>query len=362
MNQKLKIIFSVIMVVMLFSAGFTSAESKKPVLKIGLIAPLTGAIAFIGEGMRDALLLAKQQHENGKFDYELVFEDDASDPKLSASAANKLTSIDKVDALITLDGPAGNVVNPIATQKKVIHFGVAVDPRVAKGKYNFIHWMPTGISTKLIGQEFKKRGIKSIGVFKSSSHVDWKRYGDLIEKEAKNLGIKVVTVQDFPEGTRDFRTLIAKAKPTNPDIYVIEAVAPELEILVKQIKEAGIKTPLTGIETMEVSEEPGLFEGNWYVSATEPMSFYVDSFKKKYKGNEPVICSGNAYDIFNLIATAAEKLDGSEKPTTAAIAKELHKIKDLHGAMGHLSIDKDGIVQSEAQVKMVKEGKFVPAE
>jgi branched-chain amino acid transport system substrate-binding protein len=362
MNQKIKIIFSVIMVVTIFSAGFAFAGDKKPVLKIGLIAPLTGPIAFIGEGMRDALLLARDQHNNGKFDYELVFEDDASDPKLSASAANKLTSIDKVDALITLDGPAGNVVNPIATQKNVIHFGVAVDPRVAKGDNNFIHWMPTGISTRLIGEEFKRRGIKSIGVFKSSSHVDWKRYGDLIAREAEKQGIKVVTVQDFPEGTKDFRTLIAKAKPTNPDIYVIEAVAPELEILVKQIKEAGITTPLTGIETMEVSEEPGLFEGNWYVSATEPMSFYVDSFKKKNGGKEPVICSGNAYDIFNLIATAAERLDGSKKPGAAALSKELHKIKGLKGAMGTLSIDRDGIVQSRAQVKMVKDGKFVPAE
>jgi branched-chain amino acid transport system substrate-binding protein len=359
MKSAKKVLRMLMIAVMVFSIGSVFAESKKPVFKFGIVAPLTGNIAFIGEGMKEALTLAKEQLKDTKYDYQIIYEDDANDQKLAANAANKLTSIDHVDALMSLDSPSGNVISPIATKQDVIHFGIAVDPNVAKGPNNFLHWTPAKQQAKLLAEEVKKRGMKTFGLFGTVSQVGWKVYGEEVIKAFDKAGVKLVTKQDFHDGTKDFRILIAKAKPTNPDIYVIEAPTPELEILVKQMREAGIKQPLTGIETFEVSKELDLFEGLYYVSAVEPTGEYVRAMEKKY-GKNPAICSGNAYDIFNIIVSTVERIGKNKKPTTAELSKELHKLKNYKGALGNLSIDSDGFVLSSAQLKVVKKGKFVP--
>ncbi len=355
----MKVLRMLLVAVMVFTAGSVFAESAKPVFKFGVVTPLTGNIAFIGEGIKEALALAQEQLKDTKYDYQIIYEDDANDQKLAASAANKLTSIDHVDALMSLDSPSGNVISPIATQKDVIHFGVAVDPNVAKGVNNFLHWTPAKQQAKLLAEEVSKRGMKTFGLFGTVSQAGWRVYGEEIVKAFEKAGIKLVTKQDFNDGTKDFRTMIAKAKPANPDIYVIEAPTPELEILVKQMREADLKQPLTGIETFEVSKELDLFEGLYYVSAVEPTSEYTTAMENKYHKN-PAICSGNAYDIFNIIVSTVEKIGKNKKPTTAELSKELHKLKDYKGALGNLSIDSDGFVLSAAQLKTVKSGKFVP--
>lgn len=362
MKQATKILTGFLIIAALVAGGFAMSSSfakSKETFKFGVIAPLTGNIAFIGDGMKEALALAVDQLGDTKYNYEILYEDDANDQKLAASAANKLTSIDKVNALMSLDSPSGNVVSPIATQKDVIHFGIAVDPNVAKGRNNFLHWTPAKQQAKLLMEELKRKNVKTLGLFGTVSQAGWKVYGEEVVKAAEKAGIKVVTKQDFHDGTRDFRALIAKAKPSGPDMYVIEAPTPELEILVKQMREAGIDKALTGIETFEVSKELDLFEGYFYVSAVEPTSEYTQSFKAKFHKN-PAICSGNAYDIFNMIVTTVEKIGKSKKPTSEQIASELHRLTNYKGALGSLSIDESGMVLSAAQLKVVKNGEFVP--
>lgn len=362
MHKRSKIIISVFLAVILIAAGFVISDSfagSKETFKIGVVTPLTGPIGFIGEGVRDALVLAQEQLGDTKYKYELIFEDDANDQKLAASAANKLTSINHVDALLSLDSPSGNVVNPIATRTDVIHFGCAVDPNVAKGPNNFLHWTPAQTQAKLLTKEMKKRGVKTIGIMGSVSNPGVRVYIQEVAKAAENAGIKVVTKQIFHDGAKDFRNLLAKAKPTNPDIYVLEALTPELDILIKQMREAGMDQPLTSLECFETTKELELVEGYYYVSAVEPTSKYSDAMKKKYDKNPPV-CSGNAYDVFNILVDTVEKLGKNKKPTTAAISSELLKLKDYDGALGKLYMDKSGLVISQPQLKVVKNGEFVP--
>ncbi|NOZ67742.1 MAG: ABC transporter substrate-binding protein [Deferribacteres bacterium] len=366
MGKAAGFVVSIFVAALMVSAGvmFSGCEKAdvKETFKIGVIAPLTGDIAFIGTGMKEAILMAKEQAgDDTRYNYEVVFEDDQNEQKLAASAAHKLISVDKVDALITLDSPSGNVVSPIALKNNVIHFGIAVDPNVAKGDTNFIHWTPATRQAELLARELKRRGIRKVGVFGTVSQAGWKVYGDEFVRAAEREGLSIVTRQNFHDGTKDFRNLIARAKPTRPDIYVIEAPTPELEILTRQMREAGIDTPLTGIETFEVSGDLGLFEGYFYVSAVEPTSAYTTAYKQKYNKNAP-ICSGNTYDIFNLIVSAVEKAgaSSSKKPPADRIAAELRNIRNFSGALGILSIDESGIVQSDAQLKMVKNGEFVP--
>ena len=116
----------------LFLSESTSKVSAEQI-KIGVVVPMTGNLAFLGEGIRDAMLLAKQDLGSTQYAYELIFEDDQLDPKMTASAVNKLIGVNKVDAIVSFGSGPGNVVGNIGEQNKVVHFGIASDPNVAKG-------------------------------------------------------------------------------------------------------------------------------------------------------------------------------------------------------------------------------------
>ena len=153
--------------------------------------------------------------------------------------------------------------------------------------------------------------------------------------------------------------MIAKAKATNPDIYFFVVMSPALELLTKQMREMGVTTPLTAIESFEVTKEPSLFEGYYYVSAAEPTSGFAKAYEAKY-GIHPPLCAANSYDMVNLIVQAVENAGSSAKPTTEAIATALKNIKSFPNALGNLKVGYDGIVISKAQLKVIKNGKPTP--
>lgn len=357
-------IVGLIIVIVIIVLGYRSYHSPTStegrVIKIGVIAPLTGNVAFLGEGIRNAAMMAASElaaRSDSPLKYEVIVEDDSFDVKKTASAANKLINIDHVSAVVTIASAAGNVVNPIAEQAKVVHFGIASDPNVANGDYNFIHWTPPYEETKVFVPELVKRGYSKVAIFGAKIQ-GVTAVIDSFKKDISSTSVKIVSEQIFDFGTTDFRTLLAKAKAANPDIYMLEAFSPEMEIIVKQMKDAGITTPITSIESFEQSDHPEVYEGLWYVNAADATGAFNDSYMKMYN-KSPSLGGGNAYDIIHLIATAAEKIGSNESLTSQEIAKQLYTIKDVQGALGNLSIDPDGFVASKAVVRMIKDGKPV---
>lgn len=365
MNKRIKIIVVVIILVAAFciisSVSTKNPTGQKPIIKIGVTLPLTGDVAMLGENSKKALLLAQEQlSQNTKYNYEFVFEDDQFKPQIGATTANKLISIDKVSALFSFGSPVGNVVSPIAEKSKIPHINFfASDTHVADGDYNFVHYTPPYEDSKVFISELNKRGIKKVVFFGQQDNPGVSAIINAFETDIKNTDIKVLSTQKFNTGTRDFRTQIASVKGLSPDIYVLEASSPELETLTKQLREAGIKTPVTTMEAFEFSSDLSLFEGMWYVNAADPETWFTDLFTKKYT-DSPKFGSANGYDAVNLIVRAVEEVgDGKTAPTREQIKTALSQIKSFDGALGkNLSVDKNGLVVSSAVVRMVKGGKL----
>jgi ABC-type branched-subunit amino acid transport system substrate-binding protein len=125
------------------------------------------------------------------------------------------------------------------------------------------------------------------------------------------------------------------------------------------MKELGIKTPVTAIESFEFTEQPELFEGMWYIQAADPTSDFVKNYNAKYSTN-PTLGAPNAYDELNLIVYAFENAEkGDKKPNIENVIKKLNSIKDYSGALGNLNMGDEGIIISKAVVREVRGGKFV---
>ncbi len=111
-------------------------------IKIGLITPLSGNMSEVGAAFRDAALLATKDLSAEGSIVQLVVEDDQLSSRAAASAAQKLIAVDKVDGIISTWSYGGSVVAPIAEKNKIPHIGIAWDPTIARGKFNFMHLTP----------------------------------------------------------------------------------------------------------------------------------------------------------------------------------------------------------------------------
>jgi branched-chain amino acid transport system substrate-binding protein len=105
-----------------------------------VILPLTGNYAVIGEGEKKGIDMAvetlKQKFPGKKI--EIIYEDYASETKNAVTAANKLISVDKVDAIITSTTAASEAVSPVVERAQKINFVISPDIEVvSKSQYNF---------------------------------------------------------------------------------------------------------------------------------------------------------------------------------------------------------------------------------
>jgi|GEM_PF-271654 len=352
-SRSIKYFFALIVVIVLIFVGFTTYNKPKTTntFKIGVILPLSGDLAIIGTPAKSGAEMALASFTNTKNKYELIFEDDQYNVNKTVTIANKLISIDKVNAIVTLGSAEGNGVKPLANNAKVIHFNTAAsDQTIPDGHYIFTHWTPPAEEAKAMINELINRKINKVAIF-TTNNDGMIAITNELEKQLLETNIQVTMSEKINVSGRDFRTQIAKLKGELPDIIVMQNTPPELEILARQIKEAGVKAPMTSIEVFDTSTAADLFRGYWYASVSNFTDLFRDDYKNKY-GLVPELATGNIYDIISLIITAAENTKGA--PTADNVSAELLKIKNFNGAMGELSMGPSGMVLSKATIKTVK--------
>ena len=359
----LGIIVAVIVVGLVIFATKTNTgktSGTKPVVTIGVTLPLTGDIAMLGQSNKNAIELAysKFDTKNLKYSYKLVFEDDAFKPSLGATTAHKLISVDGASALISFGSPVGNVVSPIAEAAKIPHINdFASDPHVAIGEYNYVDYTPAYEDATLFIKELQKRGIKKIAFFGQQDNPGSAAIINAFLSGVKATDIQVVSTQMITTGTRDFRTQVEKVKNLGADLYVLELSTPELELVTKQLRNAGINTAVSTMETFEFSDQLSLFEGMWYVNDADATQWFMDLYTKTY-GQAPKFGAANGYDSLNMLVQSIESAgDGVTIPTSAQINSKIANIKGFDGALGTgLNMGTDHLVDSKAVVRIIKNG------
>lgn len=116
----------VIIVALIIGVGFylNNSNQNKSVIKIGVIAPLSGIAADYGKDMMAGIQSAL--HENVEF----VFEDDACDAKTAVSAFTKLVIYHKVKVIIGPGcGSAQEAIAPLLSDNGVVVFTPAAASR-----------------------------------------------------------------------------------------------------------------------------------------------------------------------------------------------------------------------------------------
>lgn len=357
MKQNLYFLNKFLFLIFLPLVAPLTLNAEKPDINIGFILPLSGDWAFLGNGIRDAALLAKEDLKNKKYKYNLLFEDNQGELKNSATIGQDLINVKKVDALVSIISGVGMLLNPMAERAKVINFGICSNTEVAKGRFNFLNYLTAKQGVQKFIKEINARypkGLK-LAVFAMNESGFSFIVEELIAK-VKYSNIVVSSVNTYEPKTTDFRSQIIKASHETPEAVLILGLSPEIEIIAKQLKELGKSLPLVSIESFGLAENKTVFEGQWFVVAAVPSKEFQARFQKQYNRNITAGC-GHAYDTLMLLAHAYESIgDGKNKPATGKVVEFLHKIDNYPGVLGQTSVDEEGIVYTEPSVKFILNG------
>ncbi|MDB5254314.1 MAG: Branched-chain amino acid transport system substrate-binding protein [Parcubacteria group bacterium] len=346
MNKK--IIWAVLLIVIL--AVIFWYKGKTPVtptqtIKIGVVAPITGGGTLFGTGLVKGIELAKK--DLGGSTYELIIEDDASKPAQSASAAQKLINIDKVQALISVTSGTGNAVKPIAAAAKIPHIAVASDIRISDGLYNFTNLALPDDEANAWLAEAKARGIKTVAIL-AQNQPGLNLLIDNVKAGASAAGIKIVYETHFDPTTQDFKTEIAKAVASKPDNFLVSAFPPSLDIIGQQLRDAKI-TNVSGIATFSLSASPHLFDGEWYTDPAISDQAFKDRFVKETGIRFNARTAPYGYDSFNMLVAAFER--------GGSVSDYILNTTEYNGKAGKLTKAKgEASFRSQAGIWMVKDG------
>lgn len=352
------------------------AQALAPV-KIGVIAPLVGDASAYGEDVTAAVNLALQEINsaggvNGR-QLQAIFENGGCNGKDANTAATKLIDVDKVPVIV--GGYCSSetlAAAPLAEAAKVALVSPASsNPSITTaGDFVFRITPSDAGQGKAIADEIIKRGYHKAAVVYMNSDYNLglaTAFKDAFEK----LGGKIVAWETYEQDAKDFRTQIVKVRASQPEAIYLVPYGADAALIIKQITELKMKTPLFGSETFgskDVVEAAGKENLEGLVYATPKFDAEAPKAKgflakaQQVRGSELSLptFAADAYDAVYLIAEALKQKPG-EEPSGAIVKDYLYTVKEWDGAGGMLTIDSNGDALKDYQIMYIHEGNFEKA-
>jgi len=328
-----------------FDCSAAKAEERKNI-KLGFVLPLSGEWAYLGNGIRNGALLAKEDFTAAKNDYAFIFEDNIGLQSHSLTVTNKLINVRKVNALISIFSGVGKLINPLAEKSKTIHIGICSDIEVARGEYNFTHYITAeqGVD-KFVERAItiKKTKPLKIGILTANEA----GFVSLVDRlKQKIADIRINHIEQFDPNERDLKTVVLRTISKKPDILLLLALSPQLEIIARQLKEFNSKIQLASIEAFGLAADKSLFKGSWYVDAASPDKKFTDRYLNRFNTSvTPGV--GHAYDTVRLMMEKFESTDET------LVWRAILENKPYSGIIGEVKIDKGGIMKTVPLVKTI---------
>jgi branched-chain amino acid transport system substrate-binding protein len=356
-------------------AAKAPATAPAEVIKIGHVAPLTGGIAHLGKDNENGARLAVDEINAAgglevggkKYKLELLAEDDKADPKEGTLAAQKLVDAGVVAVVGHLNSgtsiPASKIyadanvvqVSPSATNPKLTEQGFKTTFRVVANDNQ-----QGAVLANYAATEMKAKTIAIVD--------DRTAYGqglaDVVEKVAKEKGLKVVAREFATDKTTDFNAILTKIRAVKPDVVMYGGMDATAGPMAKQMKQLGIKAKLLagdGVCSPEFIKLAGdaadILTCSMAGEAVEKLA-KGEEFKAKYKAkfNQDVqVYAPYAYDAVYVIADAIKRAGKVDK---AAIVAAM-PATNYTGVTGQITFDEKGDIKNGAiSMFRVKDGKL----
>lgn len=342
---------------------------EKENIKIGFIGPLTGDVAAIGQAAKSSVQLAVEEiNAKGGIDgrlIEVIYEDAKCSGKEASNAGNKLISVNNVNYIVgSVCSSATLAVAPLAEQAQTVLISpCSSNPSITDAGDFIFRAYPSDLFQGKFAAEYVYNELDARKAAIMASQNDWSEgLKNTFKENFERLGGEITTIQEFPQASSDLRSQLTKVKQTDPDIIYMPAYPESTVNGLKQAKEMGIETSKflgadTWVDQTIWDQAKGFSEGAMFAapSSDTPQEF-KDKFTQRFEGQEPNLCSVQAYDIINIFAGLIEEL--GDDPVS--VKNELYNVKDYKGVSGMITFDENGdLATAEYDLMIVKDGKQI---
>jgi branched-chain amino acid transport system substrate-binding protein len=350
------------------------------VVKIGHVAPLSGAQASFGKDNENGARMAVEDlNAQGvviggkKIKFELVPEDDAADPKQGTAAAQKLCDA-KVNGVVghlnsgtTI--PAAKIYNKCGVPQITPS---STNPELTQLGYKMVFRLLA--NDNALGAGLATHAAKQLKLKRVAIIDDRTAYGtgiaEVFKKTAQAEGIEIVDQQATNDKATDFMAILTAIKGKKPDGIFFGGMGPQAGPMLRQMQQLGLgKAYLFGGDGVCTAELPKLAANAKTIenvvcavggAALETRTQGAE-WKKRYDAKYPgqfQIYSAYAYDATMVLVDAMKR---AKSTAPAAYGPKLFET-DYQGVSAHIQFESNGELKNPAMTLYVyRSGVRVPA-
>ena len=366
-------------VVAAIAAVSTMAAAQDQVVKLGHVAPMSGAQASYGKDNENGARMAIEDlNAQGvtiggkKVKFELMAEDDAADPKQGTAVAQKLCEAKVSGVVGHLNSgttiPASKIYNdcgiPMVT-------GAATNPNLTKPGYKTTFRIianDNALGAGLAAYAAETLKLKSVAIVD-----DRTAYGqgvaNVFKKVAAEKGIKVVDEQFTTDKATDFMAILTAIKSKNPDAIFFGGMHPQAAPMLRQMEQLGMGNVKyfggDGICTQEIIQLVAgaktlanvvCAEGGASLDKMPGGKAWKAKYDAKYPGQFQVY-SPYTYDATFLIVDAMKRANSVDPKV---YVNELAK-SNFKGVTANIAFEQNGEMKNPSiSLYVYRDGKKVP--
>jgi len=335
-----------VLVVALALMGCAGGQQSNTI-KIGWFGPETGDSALWGQAeLNTVKMMVDDYNAQGgidvggkKYKVEVIGYDDKGDSTEAVNVAKRLTSQDKVCAVVGAQGSGEAIpVAPIMAEAKVpLVASTATNPKVTVtengtvNQYSFRACFTDPYQGKAAAYyTYQKLGKRNAAIFMTIDDPYSTGLAQFYKENFEKLGGKVVAEVSYTSGEKDFRAPLTKIKAANPDVIFIPAYYNDVALAAKQARDLGIKTLLFGGDGWPsenlISLAGNALEGCMFINhldfdgeAARPMR---EEYKAKYGKNAEL----NSYMVHDALIMVVDAMQRAKSIKGEDIMKALESL------------------------------------
>jgi len=288
---------------LLIFSGVALAQGNSA-FKVGVILPLTGALAEYGAATKNGIELAKQEHPEFFQRTEFVYEDSQYEGKKALSGYQKLRNSDGVSIVYVWGYGPNQAVVPVSEKDKFPVIAITAERSLSLNKtYTLRFSYHIEMIADPLLEYLRAHNIKHVGIVKTELAYMNGLIDALQKKLKKDESIDIVDT--YQPGDSDFKTTIAKLRTRKFDAVGVFLLGGQISQFYRQSAQLDLKMNTFGTDFFdsmrEAQDAHGSMTGAVFAAPYSNPSFvqrYVQAFGNDFQ----VAWAANGYEYAILTA------------------------------------------------------------
>ncbi|MDQ6433199.1 ABC transporter substrate-binding protein [Mesorhizobium sp. LHD-90] len=331
--------------------GLSIAGTLAEPIKIGVIAPLTGAGAQWGMAAAEGVkILAAETNANGGLDIggekhqvEVIAYDDKYQAADAVAAYNRLLNIDGAKYVFLVASASTLALKQNLEGDAVLGLTASVTDKAIDEGSNFMYRMlrpPVDYMPPFLDWVRDNVKERRVAIVNPNDETGWSQ-AQLTERLYKERGFEVLGIELYERAQQDFAPMVTKIQGLNVDIVELGSTSPATAgLIVRQARDLGypglfIKVGGTGAEAIVAGAGNEAAEGLVNVIFADRQNEGFRNLATEYEkavGQQPNEYIVNFYDAANVLVQAIQKAgDADDAAKVAAAINDVLPIKSVQG-------------------------------